>query len=55
MIVFVIAALGAVAGVMAARRQGGKPADMAQYAFGYAVAFGLLAMVGSVIYARLAG
>ena len=55
MIVFLIAALGAVTGALAARRRGGKAADMAQYAFGYAVAFGLLAMVGSVIYARLAG
>ncbi len=55
MIVFPVAALGALFGALAARRRGGKAADIAQYAFGYAVAFGLLGMVVTMLYARLAG
>jgi hypothetical protein len=55
MIVFVIAGIGAILGALAARRRGGRAADMAQYAFGYAVAFGLLGLVGTILYARLAG
>ncbi len=55
MIVFAIAAIGAVYGALDARKRGGKPADMAQFAFGYAVAFGLVGMLGAILYARLAG
>ncbi len=35
------AVLGAVMGGLTARRRGGKPADIAQYAAGYAIAFAL--------------
>lgn len=36
--------LGAVGGALYARRYGGKPADMAQYAAGFGIACGLLAL-----------
>lgn len=47
--------LGALLGAYNARRQGGKPADIAQYAVGYGIAFGLLGMLVTVILARLMG
>ena len=43
---FVIAGLvlGAIGGGLSARRRGGKPADIAQYAAVYAILFGLLGL-----------
>ncbi len=45
--------LGAVLGAVSAKRRGGKPADIAQYAFGYAIAFGLLGMFLTIMLDRL--
>ncbi len=45
--------LGAILGVMSARRRGGKPADMAQYAAGYGIAFGLLGVFLTIVLERL--
>lgn len=47
--------LGAVLGALAARRRGGKGADMAQYAAGYGIALGLLGLLVTVILERLMG
>jgi hypothetical protein len=33
--------LGAIVGGLTARRRGGRPADIAQYATGFGIAFGL--------------
>jgi cytochrome c biogenesis protein CcdA len=45
--------LGAILGVVSARRRGGKPADMAQYAAGYGIAFGLLGVFLTIVLERL--
>ncbi len=45
--------LGALAGAFYARKQGGKPADMAQYAAGFGIALGLLGLVITLILDRL--
>ncbi|MCB6177348.1 hypothetical protein LHP98_04295 [Rhodobacter sp. Har01] len=45
--------LGAVLGAIAASRQGGKRADMAQYAVGYGIAFALLGLFLTIALARL--
>lgn len=45
--------LGAIVGALTARRGGGKPADMAQYAAGYGIAFGLLGLFVTLILDRL--
>ncbi len=45
--------LGALLGALSARRRGGKPADLAQYATGFAVAFGLAAWILAIIFERL--
>jgi uncharacterized membrane protein YebE (DUF533 family) len=47
--------LGAIVGVVLARKNGGKPADMAQYAAASALAFGVFAMIATVVIDRLAG
>jgi hypothetical protein len=44
MIVIAGLALGALGGGLYARRRGGKPADIAQYAAVYAILFGLLGL-----------
>jgi len=36
--------LGAIGGGLYARRHGGKPADMAQYAAGFGIALGLVGL-----------
>lgn len=36
--------LGAIGGGLTARRRGGKPADIAQYAAGFGIAFGILGL-----------
>jgi hypothetical protein len=45
--------LGAIVGALTARRRGGKPADMAQYAAGFGIAFGLLGLFATLILDRL--
>ncbi len=53
MIVILGALLGAVLGVLAAKRRGGSGLDLAQYAGAYALVFGIIALVITVIIARL--
>lgn len=55
MIVIVGIILGAIVGVVLARKNGGKPADIAQYAAASALAFGVVAMIATVLIDRLAG
>ncbi|MDM7930845.1 hypothetical protein [Tabrizicola sp.] len=45
--------LGVIVGALTARRRGGKPADMAQYAAGFGIAFGLLGLFATLILDRL--
>jgi len=54
MLVIAGLALGALTGALTARRRGGKPADMAQYAAGYAIAFALVGLVATIIIHRAA-
>lgn len=53
MITFVFALIGAVVGGLTARRRGGKGLDIAQYAAGYAMAFGIVGMFISVFLMRV--
>ena len=53
--VLLVAAIGALVGVFAARRRGGNRKDMAQYAAVFAILFALAGLVLSILYARLAG
>lgn len=55
MIILICAILGVVTGVTIARRRGGKGADMAQYAAGYAIAFMIVGLFLSILIERLAG
>jgi hypothetical protein len=41
-------ALGTVTGGVIAKGRGGKPADMAQYAVAYAIAFGLIGVIVTI-------
>ncbi|KAF0677641.1 apolipoprotein acyltransferase [Profundibacterium mesophilum] len=52
MIVFAVALIGAIWGGLQARRRGGNRLDMLQYAAGYAILFGLLGLVATIIIAR---
>jgi hypothetical protein len=54
MIVILAALCGAVVGALTARRRDGKGLDMAQYAFGYGVAFGVVALVATTLIRALA-
>ncbi|MDK3073122.1 apolipoprotein acyltransferase [Sedimentitalea sp. JM2-8] len=54
MIVIASVALGAVVGAMTAKRQGGKTADIAQYAAASAMAFGAIGMIATIVIDRLA-
>lgn len=49
MIVIAGLALGAIGGALLAKRRGGKSLDMAQYAAGFAIAFGLLGLFATLI------
>jgi hypothetical protein len=49
MIVIAAALCGAVVGALTAKRREGTGLDMAQYAFGYGVAFGVVALIGTTI------
>ncbi len=53
MIVLGAAILGAIWGVIQARKRKGNRLDIAQYAAGYAIAFGLLGMILTVIVHRM--
>lgn len=44
---------GALWGVLLARKRGGRLADQLQYGAGFAIAFGLLAMLATVIVERM--
>lgn len=44
---------GGLLGALTAKRRGGKAADMAQYAAGYAIALGLLGLFVSIIIERM--
>ncbi len=44
---------GGILGAITAKRRGGKPADMAQYAAGYAIALGLLGLFATIIIERM--
>jgi hypothetical protein len=52
MIVIIAAFLGAVIGSVTAKKRGGAAADMAQYGAGYAIAFGLVGLIITVILHR---
>lgn len=45
--------LGIVLGAGIARKRGGKPADIAQYAAGYAIAFGLIGLFVTIFLGRM--
>ena len=45
--------LGIVMGAGIARKRGGKPADMAQYAAGFAIAFSLLGLFVTIFLERM--
>ncbi len=45
--------LGAVVGALTARQRGGKPADMAQYAAGFGIAFCLLGLFLTILLERM--
>lgn len=54
MIVIGAALLGAILGGFTARKRGGKSADIAQYVVVYAIAFGLLGMLATIVIHRIA-
>lgn len=55
MIVIVAALTGAILGGFNARRRGGGPADMAQYAAATAIIFALLGYGAAILVDRMAG
>lgn len=44
---------GALGGALLARKRGGRPADMAQYAAGFGIGFGLLGLFATIALERL--
>ncbi|WP_211299410.1 hypothetical protein [Pukyongiella litopenaei] len=54
MIVILAVLAGAVSGALIARSRGGRGLDMAQYAAGYAIAFGILGLLVTVLVHRAA-
>lgn len=46
--------LGALTGALLAKRRGGRGLDMAQYAGGFAILFGLIGLFVAIILARSA-
>ncbi|MGE4327990.1 MAG: apolipoprotein acyltransferase [Pseudodonghicola sp.] len=54
MIVIFAALIGAVIGGLTARKRGGKPADIAQYAAGYAIAFAIVGVLATILIHRAA-
>lgn len=53
MIVIVVGLIGAVYGGLLAKRRKGKPADIAQYAAGYGLAFAIVGLFAVVLLNRL--
>jgi Na+-driven multidrug efflux pump len=53
MIVLAGLILGIITGVLTARKHGGKPLDMAQYAAGYGIAFTLIGVFITIIIDRM--
>lgn len=53
MIVIAGLILGAATGATIAGRRGGKPLDLLQYAAGYGIAFGLVAMFVTIFIDRM--
>ena len=52
MIYIPAALIGGAIGGLTAKRRGGKGLDIAQYAAGYAIAFGLLGLIVTIILDR---
>lgn len=52
MIVILGALTGAITGALTARRRGGRPLDMMQFAAGYAIAFSLLGLIITIVIER---
>lgn len=46
--------IGAVLGALAAKRRGGKPADLAQWAAVWAMIFGILGLILTLVLDRMA-
>lgn len=53
MIVFIAVLCGAVLGAYTARRRGGSGLDIAQYAAGYGIAFGVLGLLLTIVLGAL--
>lgn len=53
MIILLGVIVGAIAGGLTARRRKGDMADIAQYAVVYAIAFGLLGFVASIVIEKM--
>ncbi len=47
------ALLGAIIGGLSARKRGGKPLDIAQYATAFGIAFGLVGLIATIILSRI--
>ncbi|GHG80007.1 hypothetical protein [Pseudodonghicola xiamenensis] len=54
MIVLLAAVIGALIGGFTARKRDGKPADIAQYAAGYAIAFAIIGVIATILIHRAA-
>lgn len=54
MIVIAAALIGAILGGMTAKKRGGKPADIAQYAAVYAIGFAIVGMLATILIHRSA-
>ncbi len=54
MIFLASVALGIFFGIRTAKKRNGNRLDMAQYAFGFAIAFGLLGAILTIVIERLA-
>ena len=53
MIILGSAGLGAIIGVMTARKRGGARLDMAQYGAGFAIAFSLIGLIATIFIDRM--
>lgn len=54
MIVITAAIFGALLGVLRARHHGGSKLDMAQWAAGFAILFGVIGMILTIVISRMA-
>ena len=53
LVVLGMAIVGAILGVLTARKHNGSGADMAQYAAGYGIAFALVGLIITLILVRM--